>query len=53
VFRVEKFTLSRRAAADHLRARRLWSAAAVWSRGAWTVLSSRRAVAACLSSAFR
>jgi SAM-dependent methyltransferase len=48
VFRVEKFALSRRTAAEHWRARRMAAAAAAWGGGAWAVLSSPRALGVCL-----
>jgi glycosyltransferase involved in cell wall biosynthesis len=48
LFRLEKFALSRRTAAEHWRARRVGAAAATWSDGAWAVLSSPRALGACL-----
>lgn len=48
LFRVEKFALSRRSAAEHWRARRMAAAAAAWGGGAWAVISSPRALEACL-----
>lgn len=48
VFRLEKFALSRRAAAEHWRARRWGAAASAWGAGAWTVVSSARALGVCL-----
>jgi glycosyl transferase family 2 len=49
LFRVEKFALSRREAAQHWRAGRVGAAAAAWGGGAWAVLSSARALRACLA----
>jgi hypothetical protein len=48
VFRLEKFALDRRTAAEHWRARRVAAAAAAWGGGAWAVLSSPRALDVCL-----
>jgi glycosyltransferase involved in cell wall biosynthesis len=52
-FRLEKFALSRRAAAEHWRAHRPRAAAGLFFGGAWAVLSSPRALGAGLRGARR